>query len=299
MRIVVRLALACFFALLAAMPSRAAEDTALGRYIVAIASEQDVRVAETLARIESPGRKLLALRSYLRSSAQLAERWSWTEEQIAAYLGSCEHRALQQEVERVRAAFVAVSPGYDLYVNPAVRSLDSQIDSWNSNESVVVSGAKLLDDVRALLASPGFPVDDPERARHALQSYLMQYVPEPTPTVAAPGLSPHGQMRAVDFQVQAGGRIIAGPDTSTIDTVWDSQGWARRLEAAVRSGTSWFVGPLEWPREPWHYTYAPDVVAGSNGRDRCEHQQSSSASSKARTVLSLTWRYPDVLPVAG
>jgi hypothetical protein len=261
MQFLVRLALAGLFAVVAVMPSRAADEAALGRYIAALASEQDVRVAEALARIESPGRKLLALRSYLRSSPRLAERWSWTEEQIAAYLGSCEHRSLQREIERVRAAFVAANPGYDLYVNPAVRSLDTQIESWNSNESVAVSGAKLLGDVHALLASPGFPAGDPRRAREALQSYLMAYVPEPTPTVAAPGLSPHGQMRAVDFQVQADGRIVAAPDTRTIETVWESQGWAGKLQAAVSSGTSRFIGPLALPREPWHYTYAPDAVA--------------------------------------
>lgn len=255
------MALAGFFALVVAMPSPAADEAALGDYIASLASEQDVRVAEALARIECTGRKLLALRSYLRSSAHLTERWSWTEAQIAAYQGSHEHQALQQEIERVRAAFVAASPGYDLYVNPAVRSLDSQIDSWNSNESVAMAASNLLGGVRALLASPGFPAGDPERARQALQSYLIAYVPEPTPTVAAPGLSPHGQMRAIDFQVQAEGRIIAGPDTKTIDTVWESEGWARKLNAAVSSGSSKLIGPLALPREPWHYTYAPDAVA--------------------------------------
>ena len=95
MGIVVRMALAGFFALVVAMPSPAADEAALGDYIASLASEQDVRVAEALARIECTGRKLLALRSYLRSSAHLTERWSWTEAQIAAYQGSHEHQAFK------------------------------------------------------------------------------------------------------------------------------------------------------------------------------------------------------------
>lgn len=262
MKMVVHMALTGLFALVAAMPARAADDAALERHMYGIASEQDARVADVLPRIDGPARKLLALRSYLRSSPHLAERWSWTEEQIADYEGSDEHQALQQEIERVRAAFVAASPGYELYVNPAVRSLDTQVASWNSNESVGVAADRLLKGVYELLARPGFPASDPQLARQALEAYLMAYVPEPTPTVAAPGLSPHGQMRAVDFQVEAGGKIIAGPDTKTIDTVWASQGWARKLEAAVRTGTNQFIGPLLLPHEPWHYTYTPDAVAG-------------------------------------
>jgi hypothetical protein len=297
MQIAVRLMLAGFCALFAAMPSWAAEEAALARYIEDMVSEQDIRVAKAVARIDSPGRKLLALRYYLRSSAHLAERWSWTEEQIVAYMGSCEHRELQQEVERVQAAFVAANPGYELYVNPAVRSLNSQIDSWNSNESVAMAGSYLLDQVRTLLASPGFPVGDAKRARQALQSFLVGYVPEPTPTLAAPGLSPHGQMRAVDFQVQAEGQIIAAPDISTINTVWEGQGWANKLHAAVSSSTSKLIGPLALPHEPWHYAYAPDAVAGNDSFDRCKREQSSSPTSNARTFAPITRRYPDVLHV--
>src|SRR5829696_9067546 len=57
MQILVRLALVCFCALAAAMPSRAAGEAALARYIAAMVSGQDGRVVEALARIESPGRK--------------------------------------------------------------------------------------------------------------------------------------------------------------------------------------------------------------------------------------------------
>lgn len=80
-------------------------------------------------------------------------------------------------------------------------------------------------------------------------------------TVAAPGLSPHGQMRAVDFQVHQGDRIVAGPRTATIAADWDAAGWSAKLDAAVRAAGNRFIGPLASPREPWHFTYSPEAVA--------------------------------------
>ena len=68
-----------------------------------------------------------------------------------------------------------------------------------------------------------------------------------------PGLSPHGQMNAVDFHVYRGEQEIATPDSATIETVWTAQGWGDRLARAVRESGARFSGPLEVPREPWHY----------------------------------------------
>ena len=47
---------------------------------------------EALTRIPDPGRKLLALRSYVRYGAKIADRWSWTKKQIEAFEGSPEQR---------------------------------------------------------------------------------------------------------------------------------------------------------------------------------------------------------------
>ena len=55
----------------------------LPSYVTSISEQLDSRVAQTLAQLDGTGRQLLALRSYLRSSPHLAERWSWTQEQIA------------------------------------------------------------------------------------------------------------------------------------------------------------------------------------------------------------------------
>ena len=61
-----------------------ASTVVLDDHIAQLAARQDPRVAEALARIDGTGRRLLALRSYLRSRDHLAERWSWTQEQIHA-----------------------------------------------------------------------------------------------------------------------------------------------------------------------------------------------------------------------
>jgi hypothetical protein len=233
----------------------------LGRYVEEIAARLDPRVAGALAGIDGTGRRLLALRSYLRSSDRLAERWSWTQEQIAAYEGSSEHRELLGEIDKVREAFTLENPGFELWVNPQVRSLDRQIDSWNTNESVSAAAAGLLVAATELVNSSAFPAKDAGRARKTLESFLTGHRPVPTPTVAAPGLSPHGQMRAVDFQVHQGDRIVAGPSTATITADWDAAGWSAKLDAAVRAASNRFIGPLASPREPWHFTYSPEAVA--------------------------------------
>jgi hypothetical protein len=235
-------------------------DAVVDRYVAAIASQQDARVTEALARMDGTGRRLLALRSYLRSASRLAERWSWTREQIEAFGGSPEQRDLRLEISRVRTAFEAANPGYELYVNSQVRSLDVQIEHWNRNDSVAAAADEILTAARTLIASPGFPADRPERAREALKAFLAGHAPVPTPTIAAPGLSLHGQMRAVDFQVHQGGRIVAGPSTSAIPADWEAAGWATRLDAAVHAGSNRFVGPSASPPAPWHYTYVPDAA---------------------------------------
>jgi len=238
-----------------------ATDPIIDDCVRAIASDLDERVSAVLEVIDGTGRRLLALRSYLRSREHLAERWSWTQDQITAFEGSPEHRALQDEVERVREAFTRENPGFELWVNPQVRSLDRQVDSWNNNESVQAAADELL-----AVVPDKMPALDPkaarsEQAKVALAQLLTAHTPNPTPTVAAPGLSPHGQMRAIDFQVHSDGQVVAGPTTATIAQDWDASGWTARLDAAVRTGSSRFVGPLATPREPWHYTYTPEAVA--------------------------------------
>ena len=262
-------------ALFALAPRDCAADEAeslLHRCVAAVGDQVDPRAIEALSRIDGVGRQLLALRSYLRSSAHLGERWSWTSEQIASFEGSPAQREMQQEIEQVQAAFARDNPGYLLYVNPQVRSLDIQLEHWNTNQSVAAAAARLVEAADARVTGSSPPDANAGNRGGDCKTFLSGYAPEPTPTIAAPGLSLHGQMHAIDFQVQHGGQIVAGPKGDTIATDWDASGWADRLNAAVREASCRFSGPLISPREPWHYTYAPTEAMAS----RCESRPSSS-----------------------
>ena len=211
-----------------------------------------------LPKIDGVGGRLLALRSYLRSNESLGERWSWTEAQIAAYEGSDEQVELNAEIERVRAAFEDSNPGYQLFVNPTraqPRCPARQLEQQRVRRRC--GGPPAARRADPVFSTPG-SLSTSRGA--ALEAFLRSYVPESIPTVAAPGLSPHGQRRAVDFQVHRGPAIVAGPDTKTIGPVWDEGGWrAARHGRALREPE--VHRPLISPREPWHYTYSPVTVA--------------------------------------
>ena len=87
----------------------------------------------------------------------------------------------------------------------------------------------------------------------------------PVPTLAAPGLSPHGRMRAVDFQVESSRRIVAGTDSTAIASEWIAAGWKARLQAAIVAADVGFHGPLAMPDEPWHYDFRPEAGQGDSG----------------------------------
>jgi hypothetical protein len=71
------------------------------------------------------------------------------------------------------------------------------------------------------------------------------------PGNAAPGLSGHGQMRAVDFVVMQGAQVIATTIVASAQTAWRDPGWADRLAVVARQAN--LRGPLRVPDEPWHW----------------------------------------------
>jgi len=201
---------------------------------------------DALLRIGDSGRQLLALRSYLRAR-DLEQRWSWSDARIRAYAGSAEQQHAQAEVARVQARFAADNPGYGLHVNLQVRSLDEQLRKWNGNASVGAAASALSEEAAGVCA----------HVAADFAGWLRAWAPPSPVNLAAPGLSPHGQGRAYDFQVMQGERLVAGTDSGRAEMDWIDAGWASRLVAAMRDSGARFEGPLRSPSEPWHYAYVP------------------------------------------
>jgi len=228
----------------------------LNLYISGVSKKLDARAIEALAKIDDTGRRLLALRGYLRSERSLASKWSWSADQIERYKQSTEYREAMAEVENVRKQFQTQNPGYTLHVNTEVRSLEKQIKSWNETKSVQVAAQDLVTAAGMEISKPVYKDQPDQPSLMRFERFLKDHVVS-TPTVAVPGLSPHGQLRAFDFQIKQGDKIIAGTNTAMITDVWDGQGWTGKLQTAVKAASRKFIGPLASPREPWHYTYSP------------------------------------------
>lgn len=239
-----------------ALAPRAQADS-LATLAAALRSQLGVPATVALDRIAGSDRQLLATRSYLRAGPDLAARWSLSDAQIVAYPYTAEWRDAQAEVDKVVAAFEAANPGYTLYVNREVRSLDAQIVAWNESPSVAAAAAALHEAAVAETAKPAYARPDGDAAIARFRAFLVGWVASEPVAVAAPGLSPHGQMRAFDFQVQQGDRIIASTSAADAIVQWDVEGWTEKLKQAVTIASSRLQGPLESPREPWHYAYTP------------------------------------------
>jgi hypothetical protein len=215
-------------------------------------ADLDARAVAALRQISAVDRRLLALRAYLRAGTTLAQRWSWTQDQISAYPSTPEGMAAAADVDAVVAAFAVENPAFTLRVNRLPRSLELQIAHWNDNRSVGNTAAALVGALDRQFAAAADP-DAPQ-----VRSALMNWTPDAAATLAAPGLSAHGQGRAFDFQVERDGRVIAGLEAASARRLWDEAGWTLRLRAAVSRAGNRFSGPLAIPYEPWHYRYAPN-----------------------------------------
>jgi hypothetical protein len=226
----------------------------LESYVRAAASDLVPEQREALGRVETDARRLLALRGYLRSGREAASRWAWSRERIESYEKSPEYAAALAEIEKVRREFEGANPGYTLRVNTQVRSLDEQLKKWNENDSTARAGGELLERAREELSSSSYAEAPAAADVQRFERFLRGATTRVTPTLAVPGLSPHGQSRAFDFQVMRGSQLIAGPSSPG---AWDSAGWTEKVREAVTRASTKFAGPLASPREPWHYDYRP------------------------------------------
>lgn len=237
----------------AACAAEKGSDAQIELYRDALAAEIAPHAKAVLERIESTPRQLLALRSYVRMRDRIEDRWSWTQEQIEAFSKTLEYRKLIQEVEGVQARFEAENPGYTLYANTEVRSLDVQLERWNNNHSVAEVADAIQRAVRKELLKSAYPAQPNEAATEQFRDFLRRWRPPHAAPLAAPGLSLHGQLRAIDFAVFKDGKIVAPTNLAAAEAVWQTEGWSEKLKRAT-AGSS-FVGPLQVPNEPWHYEY--------------------------------------------
>ena len=219
-------------------------------WVVQGSSGLESAVVDTLHRIVKTDRRLLALRAYLRAGAELSARWTWSQERLSGFAESAEGKSVAIDIDAVAAAFARANPGYTLEVNRVPRSLDLQLLRWNEDASVGASAAALTTALARRFGGAG-----PTPPAEAVRAALIDWKPSSTASVAAPGLSAHGQGRAFDFQVAHEGQIIAGVEVSTARQRWDAAGWTRRLHEAVEAAGHHFVGPLQSPYEPWHYSH--------------------------------------------
>ena len=252
-------------ACLAGAGSALASSAAVDEYLLAATHGLQPAAKEALQRVGDPSRQLLALRSYIRAGQQLRARWSWSAQEIRAYETSDEYRELLAEIDAVRDRFEAQNPGYSLYANTTARSFDLQLQRWNSNRSVGVIAGRLQEAALRELSADAYPAHPDAKATVRFTNFLREWRPTPAAApLAVPGLSLHGRSRAIDFQIVQNGRIIAPTEVAKVRSVWEEQGWTRKLATAMHGAR--FAGPLQSPNEPWHYEYVPRAARGSNER---------------------------------
>jgi hypothetical protein len=244
--------LLCAVALTLPVGAIAADATAA--YLDAAAEQLPSQAQSALQSINGVSRRLLATRAYLRADKVLVARWSWTAEQIKEYENSAQYQALLDAIAAVNYRFAAQNPGYSVFANTQVRSLDLQIQRWNQNRGVGIAADGIHQAALAELRGnyPAVPDNDSTQRFVTFLRNLTSASPVP---LAAPGLSLHGQSRVIDFQVRKDGKTVAGPEVASVADVWEKQGWARKLQRAVDPAQGVFAGPLKSPNEPWHYEY--------------------------------------------
>lgn len=238
-------------ALIAAGSAPAATIAQEQAWVVTASAGLDARAVDTLQKIVGADRRLLALRAYLRAGDSLPGRWSWSQERLSAYPTTPEGKAASADIDAVAAAFAAANPGFTLAVNRQPRSLELQIEHWNQNQSVAAVAGELAAALSQRFSSTPAPDGD------ALRQALVDWKPGVAASLAAPGLSAHGQGRAFDFQIERDGQVVAGIEAASARQRWDAPGWTQKLHQAMGKAGPHFTGPLVSPYEPWHYAYAP------------------------------------------
>lgn len=232
------------------------ENRKLYTYLEAASKPLDPRMRGALMQITELPRRVLALKYYLRRR-DMRSAWTWTPRQIMRYKRSLEYLRAVSEVEKVKAKFGELNPGYTLKVNTEVRSLTEQIRLWNQTPSIIATGKGILSSCLKVISDTTYSEEPDKSDISRFIKFLGSCKAPMIPTVAVPGFSQHGQLRAFDFVIWQGDKIVAGTDAGSVGAVWDRSGWTAKLQEAITQASDHFTGPLAAPREPWHYTYNP------------------------------------------
>jgi hypothetical protein len=197
----------------------------------------------------------MALRRYLRYQDQkgatgIHDNWAWTARDAEQKLKLEPAKGLIAKAETVLRNFAAHNKGYTLALSP-LRSLAKQVELWNKNTDVQNIGTTVKAEMLKELGQEKYVSPPTDANIKDFATKLLQRQIKPEPGNAAPGLSAHGQMRAVDFVVMSGSTTVATTDTSTSQNVWRDKGWAGKL--ADEATSAGLKGPLLIPDEPWHW----------------------------------------------
>lgn len=247
-------------------PDLAAARRKLPRYMQAVSATLDPRLQRAIGRIRATERRYLAIRGYVRREHKVHTHWSWSAKEAAEFRRTPEYRAMIDTIAAVKLRFALQNPGYRLEVATDIRTLESQIGKWNTVRSIAVSGREVVDTSLVILADTTYPEIPDSAGTARFRAFLDGYELVNTPTVAVPGFSDHGQLRAFDFKVYKGRRLVAGTTTATIAHTWEAPGWACRLNEIICDYTDVFHGPLDDPYEPWHYTWVGTAAQGTGMR---------------------------------
>lgn len=229
-------------------------DAAISANAVQLVREALQLIANGLWPTHERALRLAALRRYLRfqnrDNKSIRDHWTWTAAEARQRLNEEPARTLVARARVVQRTFAENNAGYWLDISP-VRSLARQVTLWNDNASIRTAAAALQTTVLTELAKAEYV--NPPQAAHldAFRLFVQRAGINPEPGNAAPGLSSHGQMRAVDFIVMQGQSVIATTEVATSESVWRARGWAGRLATEARRAG--FTGPLRVPDEPWHW----------------------------------------------
>lgn len=234
------------------------EEKKLHAYMEVLSRSVAPKARAVLPKISSGARRLLALRYYLVRSGAIRSQWTWSHEEITRYRKSAEYRDAISEVAKVKRRFAELNPGYRLGVNTEIRSVNEQINIWNSVGTIKAGGEDLKRKLLKAIADTTKFTPVPDKSSLArFRRLLTSTSVGTTPSAAVPGLSQHGQLRAFDFIIKQGDGIVAGASIASVRSVWDSGEWTKKLKEAITQSSDKFSGPLASPYEPWHYTYTP------------------------------------------